>query len=464
MTSRLRAFLATILLVCLAVSYALAQAVSSSPSSDKSEQQLLNALERAHFNYFVKYSDPKTGLTMDSSKADSAYSIAAVGFSLSSYVIASKRAYTSRPEAAKYVLKTLRTLWALPQGPATKGVSGYHGFFYHFLDKATCARTFNCELSSIDTALLIAGVLSCQTYFDKQNSEETEIRALAQKLYNRVEWDWMFRPSGFICMGWHPEVGRGYHPDDWSMYCEGPILILLAAGSPTHPLPAQAWTNYCQTFTTTTSFGKKRLNFAATYGYQYPGCWIDFRGINDAKTKELGFDYFENARRTLLAQHAYAIANPLGWKDYGKNCWGLTACHGPGNKKTTYHGEQVEFRGYSLRGCPNDFDDGTIAPTAIAASIPYAPELVIPTLKEWRKNRPEIWGGCGFRDAFNPSFDERKPSGWVDSYELAIDQGPIAIMIENYRSGLIWDLMKRNDALARGLKRSGFSGGWLDKR
>lgn len=427
--------------------------------------EFLSRVEKAHFQYFRKYSDSKTGLTFDSSRPnDSMASIAAVGFSLTSYVIACQRGYISRDECKDYVLKTLRTLWSLPQGAGVNGVAGYKGFFYHFLDSKSGLRKGPwVELSTIDTALLMAGVLSCKTYFDGKDTQSNEIRELSTKLFDRVEWDFMYRPSGYISMGWLPEPGKGFLKSEWSMFCEGPILLILAAGSRTHPVPAEAWSNYCKNYKPDKSYGKERLAFAPTYGFQYPACWIDFRGITDSAMHKLGFDYFENARRILLAQHAYCTANPMGWRGYGKDCWGLTACDGPGSDKKTFRGKTVEFRGYSARGCPNDFDDGTIAPTAVAASIPYAPDLTINTLKIWRERRPEIWGECGFHDAFNPSYDETKPSGWVDPAFLGIDQGPIVIMIENYRSGFLWDLMKKNDVIVRGLKRSGFEGGWLGK-
>lgn len=427
--------------------------------------EFLSSLEKAHFQYFVRNSEAKNGLTMDSSRPDTACSIAAVGFSLTAHLVAAERSYITKDEARAYVLKTLKTLWDLPQGDGTSGVAGYKGFFYHFLDRNTGLRTWGCELSSIDTSLLMAGVLSCRSYFDADTDADKEIRDLATKLFDRVEWDWMYRPSGFIGMGWNPEQGKGFLPAEWNMFCEGPILILQAIGAKKHPVPAEAWANYCKKYKHDASYGKERVSFAPTYGYQYPQCWIDFRGLRDGTIEKLGIDYFENARRILDAQHAYAVANPMHWKDYGKTCWGLTACDGPakkGSEKRMYRGKEVEFRGYSARGCPNDFDDGTIAPTAIAASIPYAPNLVIPTLKEWRKNRPEIWGECGFQDAFNPTYDLTKHSGWVDPSYLGIDQGPIVIMTENYRTGFVWNLMKKNDVIVRGLKRSGFNGGWLD--
>jgi len=462
--SSLRRSLPLVLATLMFLNSALVQAENSAIGSDTGDDSFLDELEKAHFNYFVKNSDAATGLTLDSSRDQDFSSIAAVGFSLTSYIIAAQRGFCPRAEATKYVLKTLKLLWSLPQGDSVTGVAGYKGFFYHFLNPTTGLRYRDCELSSIDTALLMAGVLTCQSYFDRDNQDEREIRSLAKKLFDRVDWAWMYRASGFVSMGWNPEAGKGFLDSDWSMFCEAPLLIIMAAGSSSHPVPAEAWSNYCQGFKTTHNFGKERLNYAPTYGFQYPACWIDFKGIEDAETKKLGFDYFENARRILLGQYAYALANPMGWRDYGTNCWGLTACDGPGQKTTEYNDKKVEFRGYSARGCPDDFDDGTIAPTAIAASLPYAPSLVLPTLHEWRSKRPEIWGECGFKDSFNPSFDLSQKSGWVDGAELGIDQGPIVIMTENYRSGLIWQLMKQNDVIVAGLKRSGFKGGWLGER
>ncbi|MBX9688028.1 MAG: hypothetical protein K2X27_15080 [Candidatus Obscuribacterales bacterium] len=450
------------LLILLISFFGLFKPPASQAADAPSTDAFLDELEKAHFQYFLKHSDQKSGLTMDSSRPDSACSIAAVGFSLSAHIVAAQRSYISRADARDYVLKTLRTLWSLPQSDATGGVSGYRGFFYHFLDgNKGWTRAWNCELSSIDTALLMAGVLSCKTYFDALDSGEHEIRDLAQKLFDRVEWDFMYRPSGFISMGWNPEKNKGFLKAEWNMYCEGPILLIEAIGSATHPVPAKAWLNYTGKFKLVDYDGQRFLNFTPTYGYQYPQCWIDFRELKDSYTaKKSGFDYFENAKRTLLAQHKYAVTNPMGWRDYGADCWGLTACDGPGFEKHIFKAKKVEFRGYSSRG-PHDFDDGTIAPTAIAASLPYAPDLVLPTLRKWRESRPEIWGDCGFRDAFNPSFDERKASGWVDSSFLGIDQGPIVLMIENHRSAYMWNLMKKNDVILRGLSRAEFKGAWL---
>jgi len=210
------------------------------------------------------------------------------------------------------------------------------------------------------------------------------------------------------------------------------------------------------------------------FGHQYSHVWIDFRGIQDAYMRQHGFDYFENSRRATYAQRAYAIANPMSWKLYGENVWGLTASDGPTAIEQTYNGQPRSFRHYSARGAgiADGFDDGTIAPTAAAASLPFAPEIVIPAVQEMH----DLFGGqlysdYGFLDAFNPSFTYDVPLktgrlvtgiGWIAGDYIGIDQGPIITMIANYRDEFVWKTMRKNAYLRRGLKRAGFNGGWLD--
>ncbi|MBI2809695.1 MAG: hypothetical protein HYX67_02530 [Candidatus Melainabacteria bacterium] len=202
--------------------------------------------------------------------------------------------------------------------------------------------------------------------------------------------------------------------------------------------------------------GQKSLEFGPLFGHQYTQVWMDYRGIKDATNQKLGFDYFENSRRAAQAQHAYAVANPMGWKGYGSLDWGLTASDGPGDVVKNIDGKPVEFKSYNARGFPNAPDDGTIAPTAAASSLPFVPELVLPTLKHWYNDRPEIVGPLGFQDAFNPTFDATKPSGWVDRETLGIDQGPILLMTENFRTGMVWGKMKGDPYLTTALKKAGF--------
>jgi hypothetical protein len=211
------------------------------------------------------------------------------------------------------------------------------------------------------------------------------------------------------------------------------------------------------------------------FGHQYSAIWIDYRGIYDRFMYLQGFDYFENSRRAALAQRAYAIRNPLDWRGYGPNVWGLTASDGPANVTLPYRGEMRRFASYAARGVglTENFDDGTLAPTAVISSLPFAPEIVVPAVKTLHSRYGRhIYGKYGFVDSFNPSFDYDVPLvhgrrvrglGWVATDYLGIDQGPIIAMIENYRSELIWRVMKRDPYLRRGLQRAGFEGGWLNE-
>jgi hypothetical protein len=300
----------------------------------------------------------------------------------------------------------------------------------------------------------MGGVLFSKNYFDGNTPKETQIRELADQLYKRVDWPWALNSEGRLSMGWTPE--HGFISADWQAYNEAQILLLLAMGSPTHPLPDSAWEKFMSTSKVVEMNGQKSLEFGPLFGHQYTQIWMDYRGIKDATNQKLGFDYFENSRRAAIAQHEYAVANPMGWKGYGALDWGLTASDGPGNVVKNIDGKPVRFESYSARGFPNAPDDGTIAPTAAASSLPFVPELVLPTLKHWYNDRPEIVGPLGFQDAFNPTFDTSKPSGWVDRETLGIDQGPILLMAENYRSGMVWGKMKTDPYLSSALKKAGF--------
>jgi hypothetical protein len=256
-------------------------------------------------------------------------------------------------------------------------------------------------------------------------------------------------------MGWTPE--HGFIPYDWQAYNEAPIMMLMGMGSPTHPLPADAWNKYMSTAVTSAPYGYKGLEFGPLFGHQYSQVWLDLKGLKDATMEKLGIDYFENSRRATLAQHEYAKENPKEYRGYSNLDWGLTASDGPADETKTVDGKPVQFHTYSARGFPNSLDDGTIAPTAAAGSLPFAPEVVMPTLRHWMIDRPEIMGTMGFWDAFNPSYDPTKPSGWVDKETLGIDQGPILLMTENYRTNGVWKVMRNEPVLNTGLKRAGFS-------
>jgi hypothetical protein len=417
----------------------------------------IDDLERRTFRWFWETANQQTWLVPDRWPTQSFSSIAAVGFGLAAYAIGAERGYVTREQARDRVRATLQSLLTMPQGPQATNVTAYRGFFYHFLDMGTGSRYKQVELSTIDSTWLFAGALFCQSYFDGDDPAEKAIRDAAEQLYERAEWDWAQPRPPAITMGWYPE--SGFHTYDWQGYNEAMMVIILALGSPTHPVDAAAWNEYTRTYKWGEFYGQQHVLFAPLFGHQYTQMFIDFRGIKDAYMRDKGIDYFENSRRATLSQHAYAIENPGRWKDYGENLWGLTACDGPGDETIdgrTYHG-------YTARGATaGDIrDDGTIAPTAAASSIPFTPEISIAAIAEMQQRYgTRLYRQYGFADAFNPTYK----NGWFDVDYLGIDQGPIIAMIENYRSGLVWERMKKNPHVVRGLKRAGFTGGWLEGR
>lgn len=433
----------------------------------------IEELQGRTFRFFWETTNPQNGLTPDRWPTPSFSSIAAVGFALTSYPIGIERGWVTRAQAAERVHTTLRFFRDAPQGPEPTGVAGYKGFYYHFLNMQTGHRFQTVELSTIDTALMLAGALFCREYFDGDDATEREIREMADSLYARVEWTWIQPRPPAVSMGWHPE--SGFIAYDYDGYNEAMLLYILALGSPTHPIDAAAWPEYTSTYRWGSFLGYEHLNFAPLFGHQFSHVWIDFRGIRDAYMRERGIDYFENSRRATLAQRAYAIENPMRWRGYGATLWGLTASDGPADVTLTYEGEQRQFWTYTARGAAlgEIRDDGTLVPTAVGGSVPFAPEVALPALRAMHDRYGEhLYGQYGFLDAFNPSFQWTNVPlqhgtvvpdvGWFDGDYLGIDQGPIVTMIENHRTELVWQYMRKNEAIVRGLKRAGFSGGWLD--
>src|SRR5712691_5217781 len=371
------------------------RSTADAPRRRAAAPSAVDDLERRTFRWFWDTANPHTFLVPDRWPTKSFSSIAAVGFGLTAYCIGAERGYVTREQARDRVLATIRSLLAMPQGDQAVGVTQYRGFFYHFLDMETGARFKQVELSTIDTTWLFAGALFCQSYFDRNDPTEKAIRDAAEQLYEHAEWDWAQPRAPAITMGWTPE--QGFHTYDWRGYNEGMMVIILALGSPTHPVDAAAWNEYTKTYKWGEFYGQQHLLFAPLFGHQYTQMFIDFRG---------------------------------------------------------YHS-------YTARGASaGDIrDDGTIAPTAAASSIPFTPEISIAAIEEMqRRYGANLYREYGFADAFNPTFN----NGWFDVDYLGIDQGPIIAMIENYRSGLVWETMKKNSHVVRGLKRAGFTGGWLE--
>jgi hypothetical protein len=432
-------------------------------------------IEKRTFRFFWETVNRKNGLVPDRWPTPSFSSIAAVGFALPAYAIGVERGWCSRSEASDLTLTTLRFFWNAPQGPAQRGTTGHKGFFYHFLDMQTGLRFKDVELSSVDTTILLMGILFAGRYYDGAEPGEREIRKLAAALYERADWNF-FREDGrrAISMGWHPESGR-LIPANWVGFNEGMFVNVLALGSPTHPAPADLWAQW------TAPYGRfwrgegatRRVAFAPLFGHQYSHMFIDFRGIRDAPMRAAGFDYFENSRRETYANRAYCTANPMRWRGYSNRIWGLSACDGPGSFELPYRGEKRTFFGYSARGPvhePDGRDDGTIAPTAALGSLPFAPEIVIPCAEALR-SQPRLFDRYGFKDSFNPSFTYAEAKvesgsvnprlGWVARDYLGIDQGPILLQAANYRDDFVWRYMRQVPAIRRGLLRAGFTGGWL---
>ncbi len=404
-------------------------------------------------------------------------SITSVGFALTAYGIGVERGYITREQARARTLATVRFFRDTPQGPDATGKAGYKGFFYHFLDMNSGARYGRVELSTVDTALLLSGMLFSQSYFDQSTADEAEIRAAVDTIAGRVDWAWAQQSHPpLVTLGWHPETG--YILSDWSQYNEAMLVVLIGLASPTQPLAPSAWTALTATYDQSwrRTQGYDYLSFQSMFIHQFTHVWFDFRGIQDAYSKTKGIDYFENSRRATYAQRAYAIINPMRWNGYGENIWGISASDGPGDVKVQdFSGEMRQFKDYFARGVgwPDPFDDGTITPTAAAGSLPFAPELVIPAVQAMKqKYGAIIYGQYGFLDAFNPSFVNTKVKlsngrtvpdfGWVATDYLGLDQGPIVTMIENYRSDLVWSVMRKNPHLRRALRSAGFSGGWLE--
>jgi hypothetical protein len=431
-------------------------------------------IERRTFAFFWATVNRANGLVPDRWPTPSFSSIAAVGFALPAYAIGAERGWCTRAEARDLTLTTLRFFWNAPQGPEAHGTAGYNGFFYHFLDMHTGLRFRDVELSSVDTTILLMGILFAGQYYDRNEAGEAEIRRLAAAIYGRANWNF-FRTDGraAISMGWHAE--GGLIPANWAGYNEGMFVNILALGSPTHPGPANLWAQWTAPYPRfwLGQGPTRRLAFAPLFAHQYSHIFIDFRGIRDAEMRKAGFDYFENSRRETYANRAYCAANPMRWNGYSDRLWGLTACDGPGSFKLPFKGSTREFFGYAARGPlsePDGRDDGTIAPTAALGSLPFAPEIVLPAAAALLR-QDRIFRQYGFVDSFNPSFTYAgvKPetgtvdakSGWVATDYLGIDQGPILLQAANYRDDFIWRHMRRVPAIRRGLTRAGFTGGWL---
>lgn len=389
------------------------------------DETFLEDLERRSFQYFWEQGSPITGLVLDRTRTDGSpadenhrniASIAATGFGLTALCIAAERRWIARDQARERVRTTLRFF-------AERALQE-HGWFYHWMDMNTGARMWKSEVSSIDTALLLAGALTAKQYFH----DDDEIVALATRIYERVDFPWMLNghPT-LLSMGWHPE--SGFIKARWDDYSEHPILYLLAIGSPTHPITPEAW--YAWRRNWNQYAGYKYLGKTPLFTYQYSHAWVDFRHRREAQGEHV--DYFENSLKATLAHRRFCMDLAKEFPGYGPNVWGISASD--------------SIRGYVAWGGPprDQAIDGTVVPYAPAGSMMFVPRLAIVALKTMRAKYGDAYGKYGFADAFNPN------TGWINRDVIGIDLGITLLGAENARSGNIWRWFMRNTEIAKGL-------------
>ena len=360
-------------------------------------------------------------------------------------------------------MTTLRFFASSEQSSAVDA-TGYKGFYYHFLHMASGKRAWNSELSSIDTALFIAGALAAEAYFDGPSSDEAEIRSLATLLYERIEWDWMLQGGTTICHGWRPEPDAGFIPYRWEGYDEALVLYILALGSPTHGIGSECYDAWCSSYEWKLVYDIEYLYAGPLFIHQLSHVWIDFRGIQDRYMRDKGIDYFENSRRATQVQQQYGMRNPLGISDVGDLCRGnhseRRAWADDGKNRRRGTGVlRLRRKRRSIRAGRRQ----PLAPWAVAAALPFAPDIVLPTVMNFRRLKVEVANPYGFKASFNQLFQGKDGDGlgWISKYHFGINEGPTVLMIENYRSGLIWTLTRRSAPFVNGLRAAGFDGGWL---
>lgn len=433
-------------------------AAEALPTAEQNE--MLDNLQKKTFAYFLHEHNPDTGLIADKTSKKWPASIAATGFGLSAYPIGMEEGFLSREEAVERTRTVLRFLWRCPQGDVPHA-TGYKGFFYHFLDMKSGERALKCELSTVDTAFLMVGALTARQYFQRETEEEAEIRDLADKLYRRVDWAWALNGGATLSQGWRPK--RGFLRYRYVGYDESLLLYVLALGSPTHPIPAESFAAVTDNYKWKRIYDYEYLYAGPLFIHQYPQIWLDLRDVQDDFMREKGIDYFENSRRATYVQQQYAIRNPKQYNGYGEFHWGITASDGPGPSTQLIDGIERVFFDYIARGAPFGPDDGTVAPWAAVASLPFAPEIVLPTIRRFNELDLESANPYGYKATINQTYPEhsRNRYGWVSEHHYGINQGPIVMMIENYQNELVWKLMRDCSYVREGLRRAGFRGGWL---
>src|SRR5664279_1776581 len=397
------------------------EAVASFPYTG-TDEQLLDDVERTAFQFFWEQAHPRTGLVKDRARATgtdtyTVASIASTGFGLTALCIGDARGYMPTPTIRSRVLATLDSVANL--------VAGHNGFYYHFVDWETGQRAWKCELSSIDTSLLLCGVLTARQYFHN----DSQIVALANKIYSGVQWPWMLNGGATLSMGWKPE--SGFLDSRWNHYCELMMIYLLGIGSPSYPLaPAtwKAWSRPTYTYQGITYISAGDPLFT----HQYSQAWYDFRNKRDDYA-----DYFQNSVKATQAHRLFCLSLHDRFPTYTDNLWGIVSSDSE--------------HGYVAWGGPPAMGpiDGTVVPCAAGGSLPFVYADCVAVLRNMRGYKG-VWGRYGFVDAFNPM------NGWVNADVIGIDVGITMLMAENQRTGLVWNIFMSSPEAQKAMQLAGF--------
>lgn len=423
---------------------------------NESDDELIARLQRGAFSYFTEFANRDNGLVADMSRPQSPCSIAVVGFALSCYPIGVGRGWITRDDAAQRTHAALRFFMDSPQSEDADA-TGYKGFYYHFLDMHSGRRVWECELSLIDTALLIAGALTTARYFDGAGIE-AEIRDLADAMYRRIDWRWAQEDGETLAQGWKP--GWGFLHYGWEGYNEATLLYVLGLGSPTHPLRDDAFAGWTMTYQWENMLGQNLLYSGPLFTHYFSHAWIDFRCIRDAFMREKDCDYFQNSIRAIAAHREYGARNPREFVGYGRNLWGITAGDGPTGEDKEMDYRDRRFFGYMSRGIPFGPDDGTLSPWAMLAALPFDATAALDGTRHLLEQYPQVCSSDRFSSGLNPSL-VGDDGPWLSKGWYGLDQGLLVMMIDNAQQGLVWRLIRGCPYIRAGLQRAGFTGGWL---
>ena len=388
---------------------------NTQPPPPLSDDEFLDQIEQAAFLYFWEQASPTTGLVKDRAVASgndtgTVASIAATGFGLTALCIGHSRGYGDQTQIQSRVTTTLTFLASMQAGLQATA----NGFLYHFIDMNTGDRVWSSEVSSIDTAILLCGVLTCRQYF-----QDAQIHSLATQIYNNVNWPWMLNGALTFSMGWLPE--SGFLTNRYDTYCELMMLYLLAIGSPTYPVPASSWDAFSRPVLTYQGLTYITNYYAPLFIHQYSHAWFDFRNKSDAYT-----NYFTNSATATQAHKLFCLSLQAQFSDYGDDLWGITASD--------------SINGYTAWGGPPQMGqiDGSIVPSACGGSLVFDFADCMAVLRNIRSTYPVSWQRYGYVNAFNPV------SGWYDVDVIGINTGIQMLMAENQRTNFVWNTFMRN--------------------